>query len=166
MSFFIFSLTLLGNHLSLRQVLVGAREALHVLLDQTVATQELNVGTILLELALVAELDVVLATDGGEAPVLGDDDLLAAGELVHGTAQSLDGGGAVGVTGADGQDDLADVHTGNGTLGLTEGTTHTSLETIGSGAGHHLVVTDDLEVVHSLSLVETFLTGDLDEVPI
>lgn len=68
MSFFIFSLTLLGNHLSLRQVLVGAREALHVLLDQTVATQELNVGTILLELALVAELDVVLATDGGEAP--------------------------------------------------------------------------------------------------
>lgn len=166
MSFFIFSLTLLGNHLSLRQILVGAREALHVLLDQTVATQELNVGTILLELALVAELDVVLATDGGEAPVLGDDDLLAAGELVHGTAQSLDGGGAVGVTGADGQDDLADVHTGNGTLGLTEGTTHTSLETIGSGAGQHLVDTDDVEGVHTHTQVETFLTGDLDEVPI
>lgn len=154
------------NHLSLRNVLVGVGEALHVLLNETVATQELNVGTVLLELALLAELDVLLAADGGEAPVLGDDDLLAAGELVHGAAESLDGGGTVGVTGADGQNDLANVHTGNGTLGLTEGTTHTGLETIGSGARKHLVDTDDVEGVHTDAQVETFLTGDLHKVPV
>lgn len=154
------------NHLSLREVLVGVREALHVLLNQTVATQELDVGTILLELALLAKLDVLLAADGGEAPVLGDNDLLAAGELVHGTAESLDGGGTVGVTGADGQNDLANVHTGDGTLRLTEGTTHTGLETIGSGARKHLVDTDDVEGVHTDTEVETFLTGDLHEVPV
>lgn len=153
-------------HLSLRQVLVGLGEAAHVLLDQTVASQELDVGTILLELALLAELDVLLAADGGETPLLGDDDLLAAGELVHRATEGLDGGGAVGVTGADGQDDLADVHTGDGTLGLTEGTTHTSLQTIGTSARQHLVDTDDVEGVHTDAQVETFLTGDLDEVPI
>lgn len=129
------------------------------------ATEELDVGTILLELALLAELNVLLAADGGEAPVLGDDDLLTAGELVHGTAESLDGGGAVGVTGADGQNDLANVHTGNGTLGLTEGTTHTGLQTIGTGAGKHLVDTDDMEGVDTNAHVETFLTGDLHKVP-
>lgn len=129
------------------------------------ATQELDVGTVLLELALLAELDVLLAADGGETPVLGDDDLLATRELVHGAAESLDGGGTVGVTGADGQDDLADVHTGDEAVGLTEGTTHTGLETIGTSARQHLVDTDDVEGVHTDTKVETFLTGDLDEVP-
>ncbi len=76
--------------LSLRKVLVGVGEAAHVLLDQTVATQELDVGTILLELALLAELDVLLAADGGEAPVLGDDDLLPAGELVLAAAEGVE----------------------------------------------------------------------------
>lgn len=154
------------NHLSLRNVLVGIGETLDVLLNQTVATQELNVGAVLLEFALLAKLDVFLAADGGEAPVLGDDDLLAAGELVHGAAESLDGGGTVGVTGADGHKDLADVHTGDETLRLTEGTTHTGLETIRSGARKHLVDTDDVEGVHTDAQVETFLTGDLHKVPV
>lgn len=155
------------NHPNLlSNALVGLGEALHVLLDQTVATQELDVGTVLLELALLAELDVLLTTDGGEAPVLGDNDLLATRELVGGAAHGLNGGGAVGVTGADGQEDLADVHTGDNTVGLTEGTTHTGLETIGTSARQHLVDTDDVEGVGADTQVETFLTGDLDEVPV
>ena len=153
------------NHLSLRDVLVGIGETLDVVLDQTVATQELHVGTVLLELALLAQLDVLLAADGGEAPVLGDNDLLATRELVHGAAESLDGGSTVGVTGADGQDDLANVHTGDNTVGLTEGTTHTGLQTIGTSARQHLVDTDDVEGVRTDTQVETFLTGDLHKVP-
>lgn len=154
------------NHPNLlSNALVGLGEALHVLLDKTVTTQELDVGTVLLELALLAELDVLLTADGGEAPVLGDNDLLATRELVGGATHGLDGGGAVGVTGADGQEDLADVHTGDNTVGLTEGTTHTGLETIGTSARQHLVDTDDVEGVGTDTEVETFLTGDLDEVP-
>jgi hypothetical protein len=72
----------------------------------------------------------------------------------------------VGVTGADGQEDLANVHTGDETLGLTEGTTHTGLKTIGTSARQHLVDTDDVEGVDTDAQVETFLTGDLHEVPI
>ena len=129
------------------------------------ATEELDVGTVLAELALLAELDVLLAADRGEAPVLGDDDLLATGELVHGAAEGLDGGGAVRVTGADGQEDLADVDTGDETVGLAESTTHTGLETIGTGARQHLVDTDDVVGVGADAEVETFLTGDFHEVP-
>lgn len=147
-----------------RDILIGTGEALHVLLNETVTTQELDVGTIGLDLALLAKLDVVLAADGGETPVLGDDDLLATREFVHGAAESLDSSGTVGVTGTDGQKDLADVDTSNGTLGLTERTTHTGLETIGTGARQHLVDTDDVEGVGADTEVETFLTGDLHEV--
>lgn len=154
------------NHPNLlSNALVGLGEALHVLLDQAVTTQELDVGTVLLELALLAELDVLLTADGGEAPVLGDNDLLATRELVGGATHGLDGGGAVGVTGADRQENLADVHTGDNTVGLTEGTTHTGLETIGTSARQHLVDTDDVEGVGADTEVETFLTGDLDKVP-
>lgn len=130
------------------------------------ATEELNVGTVLEELALLAELDVLLAADGSETPVLGDNDLLATGELVLRAAEGLESGSTVGVTGADGQNDLANVHTGDETLGLTEGTTHTGLQTIGTSARQHLVDTDDVEGVHTDAQVETFLTGDFHKVPI
>lgn len=140
-------------------------ESPHVVLNVSVTAQELDVGTVLLELALLAELDVLLTANGSEAPVLGDNDLLTTGELVGGAAHGLDGGGAVGVTGTDGQKDLADVHTGDESVGLTEGTTHTGLETIGTSARQHLVDTDDVVGVRTDTEVETFLTGDLDEVP-
>lgn len=153
-------------NLSLLSVLVGLGEALDVLLDAAVVAEELDVGTVDLDTALLAEADVLLAAERSETPVLGDDDLLATRELVHGAAESLDGGRTVGVTGADGQEDLANVHTSHGAVGLTEGTTHTGLETIGSGARQHLVDTDDVEGVGTDTEVETFLTGDLDEVPV
>lgn len=128
--------------------------------------EELDVGTVDLDTALLAELDVLLAAERSETPVLGDDDLLATRELVHGAAESLDGGRTVGITSADGQEDLANVHTSHGAVRLTEGTTHTGLQTIGSGARQHLVDTDDVEGVGTDTEVETFLTGDLDEVPV
>ena len=151
-------------HLSLGNILISLRETLNVLLDGTVVTQELDVGTIDLDTTFLAETDVFIAAQRGEAPVLGDDDLLATGELVHGAAEGLDGEVTVGVTGADGEEDLANVHASNGAVGLTEGTTHTGLETIGSGTGQHLVDTDDVVWVCSHSHVETFLSGNLDQV--
>ena len=128
--------------------------------------QELDVAAVLAELALLAQTNVLLAANRGEAPVLGDNDLLATGELVHGAAESLDGGRAVGVTGTDRQDDLANVHPGDRVVGLAKGTTHTGLQTIGTGARQHLVDADDVEGVNADTQVEAFFTGDLDEVPI
>ena len=69
-----------------------------------------------------------------------------------------------GVTSTDRHDDLANVDTGDSAVGLTPGTTHTSLQSIGTSARQHLVDTDDVVRVNADAEVETLLTGGLDEV--
>ena len=69
-----------------------------------------------------------------------------------------------GVTSANAHDDLANVDTGNSAVGLAKGTTHTSLQSIGTGARQHLVDTDDVEGVGADTQVETLLATVLDEV--
>lgn len=75
--------------------LEGLREAADVVLDGALVAEELNVGTVNTDAALLALGDVLLTTERGETPVLGDDDLLATGELVLRATESLDGNGAV-----------------------------------------------------------------------
>lgn len=83
----------MDEHLSLS--LEGLGEAAHVVCKGTLVAEELDVGTVDTDTALLALGDVLLAAERGEAPVLGDDDLLATGELVLGTTESLKSGGAV-----------------------------------------------------------------------
>ena len=71
--------SLATKHLSL--LLESLGEAAHVVLESTLVAEELNVSTVDPDLALLALLDVLLALEGSETPVLGDDDLLATGEL-------------------------------------------------------------------------------------
>lgn len=75
--------------LSLRREGIG--EATDVVLEVAVVAEELDVGTIDEDTAGGLALEVLLAAEGGEAPVLGDDDLLATRELVLGAAESLQG---------------------------------------------------------------------------
>lgn len=70
-------------------------ETLHVESQGTVVGKELDVSTVDLDAAGSLLLQVLLAAEGGETPVLGDDDLLATGELVLRAAESLESGGAV-----------------------------------------------------------------------
>ena len=63
----------------------------HVLFKATVIGKELNVSTVDLDTACSLALEVIITTEGGETPVLGDDNLLAAGELVLGPTESLEG---------------------------------------------------------------------------
>lgn len=70
-------------------------EAAHVPLERTVVAEELDVGTVDLDGTGLALGNVLLAAEGSEAPVLGDDDLLATRELVLRTTESLESGGAV-----------------------------------------------------------------------
>ena len=113
---------------------------------------------------LLLELEVILTINVGETPLAGDDDLLATGELVTGTTESLLDDGGVLVLGTDRKDDLANVDTGDKTVGLAPGTTHTGLQSIGTGTRQHLVDTDDVEGVGTDAEVETFLSGVLHEV--
>jgi len=153
---------------NLRKPLCRSSESLRVLLDVvgdgTVVCQELDVGTVRLDLTVLPLLHVLLAAEGSETPVLGDNDLLTTRELVLAPSQSLQGGGTVGVTGTDRQEDLTDVDTSDGPVGFTPSTTHTSLKPIRSGTGQHLVDTDDVEGVGTNPQVETILSGNLDKV--
>lgn len=76
-------------HLTLQLESLG--EAAHVPLQRTVVAEELDVGAVGHETAGSLALEVLLAAERGEAPVLGDDDLLATGELVLRAAESLEG---------------------------------------------------------------------------
>ena len=70
-------------------------ESLDVSLEVAVVGEELDVGTVDLDAAGGLLLQVLLAAQGSEAPVLGDDDLLAAGELVLRSAEGLESVGTV-----------------------------------------------------------------------
>jgi hypothetical protein len=150
------------TNLSLRLESVG--EAAHVLLEVAVVAEELDVGTVDLDATGSLAVEVLVAAERGEAPVLGDNDLLATGELVLRSAESLKSEVTVRVTSADAHDDLADVDTGDSAVGLAPGTTHTGLQSIGTGARQHLVDTDDVEGVGADAQVETLLAAVLDEV--
>lgn len=69
-----------------------------------------------------------------------------------------------GVTGTQAHDDLANVDTGDSAVGLAPGTTHTSLQSIGTGTRQHLVDTDDVEGVGADAQVEGILSAGLDHV--
>ena len=69
-----------------------------------------------------------------------------------------------GVTGTERHQNLADVDTVDSAVGLTPGTTHTSLQSIGTSARQHLVDTDDVVRVGTDTEMETLLSGELDEV--
>jgi hypothetical protein len=51
----------------------GTWEAPHIVLERTLVLEELDVGTIWLEVALAALGDVLLTVERGKAPLLADD---------------------------------------------------------------------------------------------
>lgn len=132
--------------------------------DLTLLGDLADVVTAVLDLAGGVEGLVLGGEDVGEAPVLGADDNLAAGELHAGTAESLLGLGGERLLGAEGEEDLANADAGDGAVGLSVGLAHTGLETIGTSAGKHLVDTDDVEGVGTDAHVEDILVGLLDHV--
>lgn len=69
-----------------------------------------------------------------------------------------------GVTSTQAHDDLTNVDTGDSAVGLAPGTTHTSLQSIGTGTRQHLVDTDDVEGVGADAQVEGVLSAGLDHV--
>ena len=107
---------------------------------------------------------VLLLLHVGETPLLADDDLLSSGELVSGSSDSLENDGSVALTASDRQQDLANVDSCDRVVGLSVSSSHTGLQSIGTGAGQHLVDSDDVEGVNTDSHVERVLSGRLGDV--
>jgi len=134
------------------------------LLKRTLAEVNLHVGTIVEQAVLVHQLAIVGLDDIRKSPSVGDDDVLTTGELVRATTEGFLNVLLVTLLGTDGKDDLSDRATGNYTGGLTEGATHTSLQSIGTGARKHLVNTKNVVWVASDAEVKSFLGGSLSHV--
>jgi hypothetical protein len=133
-------------------------------LKRTLAGKVLDVATVVDDLASGTSLNELFAGQLGETPVLGDNDLLLTRELVLAASESLHNGSLVVVLGADREDNLTNVDTGNETVGLTEGTTHTGLKSISTSARQHLVDTGDVVGVDTDTHVEGVLTAGLGHV--
>lgn len=139
-------------------------ELLERLNQRSLFGQELDVSTVLLNLTILAASDVVFSVKVGETPLLGDDNLLLTGELVTRSTESLNDNLSVGLLGSDRDQDLANVNTGSKSLGLTPGTSHTLLQSIGSGTRQHLVDTENVEGVNTDSHVERLTSRNLGDV--
>jgi hypothetical protein len=69
-----------------------------------------------------------------------------------------------GIAGSHAHDDLTNVDTSDSAVGLAPGTTHTRLQSIGTGTRQHLVDTDDVVGVSADTQMETILSSELDQV--
>jgi hypothetical protein len=69
-----------------------------------------------------------------------------------------------GIASADAHDDLANIDTSDSSVRLAPGTTHPSLQSIGTGTRQHLVDADDMVRMSPNAEVETFLASNLDEI--
>jgi len=121
----------------------------------------LDVGTILDNHLIILQLGIILLVDVGEAPLLRHDDLLAARELVSGTPEGFDDNSGIRILRADGEDYLADVHTGYSAIRLPPSTAHAGLQTISTRTAQHLVDANDVEGMHADAEMERVLSGCL-----
>ena len=64
------------------------------------------------------------------------------------------------------EQNLANVHAGNGPVGLAPRTTHSGLQSIGTGTRQHLVDADNVVRVGADTKMETFFTGDFDKISV
>lgn len=109
-------------------------------------------------------LQVILLGERCETPVLADVDLLSAGKLELGSSEGLNSDGGLVVPGSDGHEHLTNIHSSGDHHGLTESTSHTGLESIGTSARKHFVNSDNVIRMGSDSQVEEILTRGLNHV--
>jgi len=110
------------------------------------------------------QLGVFFGSVGCKAVVDARDDLLAAGKLELGAAKCLADSSPVLIFHTDRHEDLSKSDTRGDTHRLAVGATHSSLESIGSGAREHLVDSDDVEGMTPDAHVEAILAAHLHEV--
>ena len=120
----------------------------------------LNANTVSDDLTLLLESVVIGLDDLGEAELSGDEDLLSSWELELGSSEGLLSVRNVLVGASDGQENLTNGDSCGLAKSLTEGTSHTLLESIGTSAGEHLVDSNDVPWVNSDSHVEV-LSSDI-----
>eukprot|EP00166_Cyanidium_caldarium_P001862 ctg_1975.g480 len=126
---------------------------------RAVVGDQLHVAAVFDQPAGVAQSNVLVAVELGEAPLAGHEDALSPGELVLATAQCLLGHVHMLLLDADTDQRLADFDARHRALWLAESAAHPGLQSIRPSARQHLVDTDDVKRVHPHPQVERVLAG-------
>jgi len=129
-----------------------------------VVGNKLDSSTILLDLSCSVEFIIFSLFDLSEPNVLTNHNLLLSGEFELSSSEGFDGVFNVSFLDSAREQHLIDSDSGDLSLGLTEGSSHTSLESISTCAGKHLIDTKSVPGMNSASQMEAFLTAFFDEV--
>jgi hypothetical protein len=127
--------------------------------EGSLASEGLDVDTVTLNLRFLLEAVEITHDVRSESILTGDEDGLATWELELGSSEGLAGVSDELWLGADRNEDGSDVDTGALAQCLSVSVSHTSLESISTGAGKHLVDADNVPWVHTDADVETFSSG-------
>ena len=95
---------------------------------------DLNVGTVLLQFAFSFQVLVFGSGQLGETPLVGDSNFLSSGEFEFTSSESFNSMGNVLSGNSDGVENLVNFNSASFTKSLTEGTSHTGLESISTSA--------------------------------
>jgi len=106
----------------------------------------------------------LLSGELGESPVLRDDDLLLSREFELGSSETFENSSSVLFFASDGEEDLSNSDTSSHTARLSEGSSHTGLKSISSGARKHFVNSENVVRVASDSQMERVFSADLGDV--
>ena len=109
---------------------------------------------------------VVFLLESSEAELLGHNNALAAGELHLGTSEAFNCELLVLGVESHGEQAGSDLDASALSERLTEGPSHTCLQTIGACAGQHLIDSEHVPGVHSDSQVERLFAALLDHVSV
>ena len=118
-----------------------------------------NVDSVGDDLSVLLELMELVLCELGESELSGDGDFLSAWEFEHGSSESLLGVLNICWADSDGQNNGTNVYSSGLTIGLTEGTSHTLLESICTSTTEHLIDSENVPWVDSDSHVESVLAG-------
>lgn len=132
--------------------------------QKTVFGNVLHGRTICSNPAFLSALCIHFTVELGETPLVGAHDLLSSRELELCSSKSFDHVKSIGVLGAHREDDLTNSNAGSHFHGFAVRPTHTGRKSIGTGAGKHLILSDNVERVSSATNVVTFFAGGLCQV--
>merc|ERR1719452_350220 len=132
--------------------------------EGSVGGHVLHVHPVQLQPAVSPHLVVVVPVPLGEAPLLADEDLLAARELELGAPQSLDAFSLELVMAPNRYEYLTNLNPGSCAMSLAKSSSHPSLQPVSPSTRQHLVDAQHHEGVHADPDVELVLAAVLHEV--
>ena len=135
-------------------------------LQRTSSVHDLHSSSVRNQLVGNAKSLILCAREASESKVVRHENFLTAGKFVLGAAQRLHSVGLVDVLGAHAHQNLANSHTSASSGGLSPRLTHSSLQSIGSGASQHLVDADHVVRVNANAHVKVVLSSSVTQVTV